>query len=128
ATAEGCARLRPLAEAHPILFVPPRPTAQALGLALLGARAARLRQARASAEIERLQQRLQDRVVIERAKGVLMQSLHLSEEEAYNRLRVKSRQQRRALREVARWLLDNQPLLLPERSDSNSPLHGAPVP
>ena len=52
------------------------------------------RQRHWKAQVEQLQQRLQDRIVIERAKGVLVQRLGITEEEAYKRLRVLSRRQR----------------------------------
>jgi AmiR/NasT family two-component response regulator len=48
-----------------------------------------------------------------RAKGVLVQRFGLGEEEAYRRLRSMARRQRRALREVARSVLDTECLLEP---------------
>jgi hypothetical protein len=110
---ERSPRFRALAERYPVLFVPPRPPPEALALALLGARAAAQRQQVSRAEVERLQQRLQDRILIERAKGVLVGRLHISEDEAYNRLRVLSRRQRRPMRDIAQSFLDTQDLLAP---------------
>jgi hypothetical protein len=54
--------------------------------------------------------------VIERAKGILVQQLGVSEEEAYKRLRVSSRRQRRQIRDIAQSLIDTQALLLPEQN------------
>jgi AmiR/NasT family two-component response regulator len=92
----------------------PGSTADSLWLTLLGAMAARIRQQHYADEVHRLQQRLNDRIVIERAKGILMQRLRISEEEAYQRLRLLSRKQRRQLRDMAQSLLDAEALLTPE--------------
>jgi two-component system, response regulator PdtaR len=106
-------RFRRLAEQHPVVLAPAAAGPDALALALHAAWAARQRQRHWQAEVERLQQRLADRIVIERAKGVLMQRLRISEEEAYNRLRVLSRRQRRPMRDIAQSFLDTQDLLSP---------------
>jgi AmiR/NasT family two-component response regulator len=106
-------RFRRLAEQHPLVFVPAAAGPDALWLGLHGAWAARQRQQHWRTEVERLQQRLSDRIVIERAKGVLVQRLRISEEEAYNRLRVLSRRQRRPMRDIAQSFLDTQDLLTP---------------
>jgi response regulator NasT len=106
-------RFRRLAEQHPVVLVPAGAGADALWLGLHAAWAARERQRHWQAEVERLQQRLSDRIVIERAKGVLVQRLRISEEEAYNRLRVLSRRQRRPMRDIAQSFLDTQDLLSP---------------
>ena len=107
---------RDLAEAHPVFLIPPQPTAEVLALALRTAAAGLLRHRHWKAQVGQLQQRLNDRIVIERAKGVLVQRLRISEEEAYKRLRVQSRRQRRQIRDVAQSLLDSQALLLPDLS------------
>src|SRR5262249_61357673 len=73
----------------------------------------------------RLQQRLEDRIVIERAKGILVQRLGVSEEDAYKRLRVLSRRQRRQIRDIAQSFLDTQSLLMP---DENGFLEQEPAP
>jgi AmiR/NasT family two-component response regulator len=114
AAEDRCERLLPLAEAHPLAFVvqPGRP--EDLWPALLGTLAARRRHANDRAEVARLQQRLSDRIVIERAKGVLVQRLGITEEDAYKRMRVISRRQRRPIRDIAQSLLDAESLLLPE--------------
>lgn len=103
-----------LAERHPVLLVPAGAGPECLGLAVLSARAAQARQRGWQSQLEQLQQRLNDRIVIERAKGVLVQRLGISEEEAYKRLRVLSRRQRRQIRDIAQSLLDAQALLTPE--------------
>jgi hypothetical protein len=110
---DHCDAYRDLAERHPVSFVSARPTCDEICLALRGIRAACLRQQYWKAQVEQLQQRLNDRIIIERAKGVLVQRLGIGEEEAYKRLRVLSRRQRRQIREIAQSLLDTQALLLP---------------
>jgi hypothetical protein len=107
---------RALAERYPVSWVPAHPSPECLGYAVLGANAARCRQLNLQVQIDQLQQRLNDRIVIERAKGILVQRLGISEEEAYKRLRVLSRRQRRQIRDIAQSLLDTQSLLL---QDSN---------
>jgi ANTAR domain len=101
-----------LAEKYPIHLLPPRPSPEALGLAVLSAQASRHRLLTWKAQAEQLQQRLNDRIIIERAKGILAQHLGISEEEAYKRLRVLSRRQRRQIRDIAQSLLDTQSLLV----------------
>lgn len=99
------------AERLPIVFVPADPPAGTLGLAILSAEGAAKREVVLRNEIEQLQQRLQDRILLERAKGVLVQRLSVNEEEAYRRLRASARKQRRPLRDVARSILDTDSLL-----------------
>jgi hypothetical protein len=110
---EGCERFRSLADMHPVSFVPLRPGLDCLWLALMSAAASQRREAHYQGQLARLQQRLSDRIIIERAKGVLVQRLGVSEEDAYKRLRVLSRRQRRQIRDIAQSLLDTQALLLP---------------
>lgn len=105
---------RPLAERYPVVWVPTAPSPEGLGYAVLGANAARCRQLSLQVRIDQLQQRLNDRIVIERAKGILVQRLGISEEDAYKRLRILSRRQRRQIRDIAQSLLDTQSLLLPD--------------
>ena len=115
-TAQGCDRFRALAEDHPISFLPPRPGLDGMWLALTGALAGQRRHAQQKTLLARLQQRLEDRIIIERAKGVLVQRLGVSEEDAYKRLRVLSRRQRRQIRDIAQSFLDTQSLLAPENN------------
>jgi response regulator NasT len=110
----GCDRLRSLAEEHPIAFLPPQPTMETVWLGLIGAHAARRRHAAHRLQLSRLQQRLDDRIIIERAKGILVQRLGLTEEDAYKRMRVLSRRQRRQIRDIAQSFLDTQSLLMPD--------------
>ncbi len=112
----------------PLTFVPPSPCADGLALARQTALCARRRHAHWVAQVERLQKRLDDRIIIERAKGILVQRLNITEEEAYKRLRVLSRRQRRQIRDIAQSLLDTQSLLLPEANgflgDHDGPENG----
>jgi uroporphyrinogen-III synthase len=48
-----------------------------------------------------LEERLQTRKVVERAKGILQRDLGLSEEQAYLALQRQSRQTRKAMKEIA---------------------------
>jgi response regulator NasT len=104
---------RDLGDSHSLVFVPPQPTSEMLVLALTALRAALRREQSWRNQVEQLNQRLNDRIVIERAKGVLVQRLGIGEEEAYKRLRVLSRRQRRQIRDIAQSLLDTQALLGP---------------
>jgi two-component system, response regulator PdtaR len=113
-SAEGAERFRALAEEYPIAFVAPAVNVETMWLALLGAFTGQRRQLQWKSEVARLQRRLSDRIVIERAKGILVQRLKISEEEAYKRLRVLSRRQRRQIRDIAQSLVDTQFLFLPE--------------
>jgi len=56
-------------------------------------------------EALQVRQQLEERKIIERAKGVLQQRFGLSEEEAYVRLRDESRRQRRTIRDVSEAVL-----------------------
>jgi hypothetical protein len=95
----------------PSALVPPSPPADVLAFALHSADAAARRETWVRDECAQLQQRLHDRILLERAKGVIQRRLNVSEEEAYRRLRATARRQRRALREVARSVLDTEGLL-----------------
>jgi hypothetical protein len=114
--APRCQRFLALAEVHAVGLVhaPPRP--EDLWLALLTTLAARRRHLAMKAQAAELQQRLADRIVIERAKGILVQRLGVTEDEAYKRLRVSSRRQRRPIRDIAQSLLDTEALFLPENN------------
>jgi response regulator NasT len=102
-----------LAEEHPVVLVPARPDAEALRLAVAAADVARRRLRRWQDEAGRLRRRLEDRVVIERAKGVLVRLWGVGEEEAYRRLHAYARQHRKQIREVAKSLLESHALLAP---------------
>jgi len=121
----GCGRFRALADEHPIAFLPGRTSTDGLWLALISAHACQRRQAAHKLQMSRIQQRLDDRIIIERAKGILVQRLGLTEEDAYKRMRVLSRRQRRQIRDIAQSFLDTQSLLMP---DDNGFLEKEPAP
>lgn len=106
--------LMPLAEQYAVQMIPLRPSVEELGLAVLNVLASLRRQRGWQARIDQLQQRLNDRILIERAKGILVERLSISEKEAYQRLRLQSRRQRRPIRDIAQCLLDAQSLFSPE--------------
>jgi hypothetical protein len=95
----------------PVVFVPPEMTSASLQLAIISAEGIARREAKWRDECQQVQQRLDDRILLERAKGILVQRFGLGEEDAYRRLRGMARRQRRALREVARAVLDTECLL-----------------
>jgi response regulator NasT len=67
------------------------------------------------AEVERSQQALEDRKLVERAKGLLMSALNLSEPDAFRRLQLTARERNLRLAEVARRIVEQQSLLEPPR-------------
>jgi response regulator NasT len=78
---------------------------------------ARLRQAEfeaLEAEVGRAQQALEDRKLVERAKGLLMSALQLSEQDAFRRLQKTARERNLRLAEVARRIVEQQSLLEPK--------------
>jgi AmiR/NasT family two-component response regulator len=78
---------------------------------------AQLRQAEfeaLEAEVRRAQQALEDRKLVERAKGLLMSALHLSEQDAFRRLQQTARERNLRLAEVARRIVEQQSLLEPK--------------
>jgi hypothetical protein len=107
-----------LAQRHLVSFVPANAESESIWLALRGLAFARLRETEWQAQVTALQHRLNDRILIERAKGILVQKLGITEEEAYKRLRLSSRRQRRQIRDIAQSLLDTQALLSPEESST----------
>jgi two-component system, response regulator PdtaR len=56
-------------------------------------------------DIEDLQEALQTRKAVERAKGILMDRLHISENEAFRRIQQESMESRRYVREVAEEII-----------------------
>jgi response regulator NasT len=117
-------RYRAVAESHPVGFVARPASADSLWLALVSLLAGQHREGQWKGQVARLEQRLNDRILIERAKGILVQRLRISEEEAYNRLRVLSRRQRRQIRDIAQSLLDAQLLFSPDSNGLGNPLLG----
>jgi two-component system, response regulator PdtaR len=66
------------------------------------------------AEVGRAQQALEDRKLVERAKGLLMSALQLSEQDAFRRLQLTARERNLRLAEVARRIVEQQSLLEPK--------------
>lgn len=64
-------------------------------------------------ENEELRRRLESRKLIERAKGLLIQKLGLSEPEAYRRIQKTAMDTRRPMAEVAQAVLLNEELSQP---------------
>ncbi|MCW2964075.1 MAG: response regulator receiver and domain protein [Actinomycetia bacterium] len=67
-------------------------------------------------EVDRAQQALEDRKVVERAKGLLMTALDLSEQDAFRRLQLAARERNMRLADVARRIVEQKSLLEPKRA------------
>ncbi|MDW8207601.1 MAG: response regulator [Chloroherpetonaceae bacterium] len=66
----------------------------------------RFRQIQAQAkEIEHLKEQLETRKLIERAKGILMDRHHMTEEEAFKRIHFQARNQNKKMREIAQSII-----------------------
>jgi two-component system, response regulator PdtaR len=72
------------------------------------------------ADVERVQQALEDRKVVERAKGLLMSALDLSEQDAFKRLQQTARERNLRLADVAARIVEQQSLLAPKRKPATS--------
>ena len=72
------------------------------------------------AEVDRAQQALEDRKLVERAKGLLMSALDLSEQDAFRRLQLTARERNLKLVEVAARIVEQQSLLAPKRKPATS--------
>lgn len=107
---------RSLAERYAVQLTSLPATLENLGLAFVNLAASLQRMRGWQARIDQLQQRLNDRILVERAKGILVERLAISEKEAYQRLRLQSRRQRRPIRDIAQCLLDAQSLFSPSRN------------
>jgi two-component system, response regulator PdtaR len=70
------------------------------------------------AEVGRAQQALEDRKLVERAKGLLMAALDLSEQDAFRRLQLTARERNLRLADVAARIVEQQPLLEPKHKRS----------
>jgi response regulator NasT len=68
------------------------------------------------AEVDRAQQALEDRKLVERAKGLLMTALNLSEQDAFRRLQLTARERNLRLADVASRIVEQQSLLEPKRA------------
>ena len=73
------------------------------------------------AEVERAQQALEDRKLVERAKGLLMSALDLSEQDAFRRLQLTARERNLRLADVAARIVEQQRLLEPKRNRTAGP-------
>jgi AmiR/NasT family two-component response regulator len=67
------------------------------------------------AEVERAHQAVEDRKVVERAKGLLMSALDLTEQDAFRRLQLTARERNLRLADVAARIVEQQRLLEPKR-------------
>jgi response regulator NasT len=67
------------------------------------------------AEVDRAQQALEDRKLVERAKGLLMSALNLSEQDAFRRLQMTARERNLRLADVAARIVEQRSLLEPKR-------------
>ena len=70
------------------------------------------------AEVDRAQQALEDRKVVERAKGLLMTALGLSEPDAFRRLQLTARERNLRLADVAARIVEQRTLLEPTGTQS----------
>ena len=73
------------------------------------------------AEVGRAQQALEDRKLIERAKGLLMSALDLSEQEAFRRLQLTARERNLRLADFATRIVEQQRLLPPKPKPTAAP-------
>jgi AmiR/NasT family two-component response regulator len=71
------------------------------------------------AEVERAQQALEDRKLVERAKGLLMSALNLSEQDAFRRLQLTARERNLRLVDVAARIVEQQRLLDPNATEAH---------
>ncbi len=62
-------------------------------------------------QVDTLQETLESRKVIERAKGILMQRRQLSEEEAYDLLRQRARERHCKVKDIAQAIVESDALL-----------------
>jgi two-component system, response regulator PdtaR len=70
------------------------------------------------AEVDRAQQALADRKLVERAKGLLMTALGISEQDAFRRLQLLARERNLKLADVARRVVEQESLLEPEKGST----------
>ena len=70
------------------------------------------KQAKLESELERLQAKLEERKLIERAKGILMDSARASETEAFQLIQKESQNKRRPMVEIARGIISASELLM----------------
>jgi response regulator NasT len=70
------------------------------------------------AEVDRAQQALEDRKLVERAKGLLMTALGLSEQDAFHRLQLTARERNLKLADVAARIVEQRSLLAPDQTNA----------
>jgi two-component system, response regulator PdtaR len=68
------------------------------------------------AEVDRAQQALVDRKLVERAKGLLMAALDISEQDAFRRLQLTARERNLRLADVAGRIVEQRSVLEPKRA------------
>jgi response regulator NasT len=73
------------------------------------------------AEVQRGRQALDDRKVVERAKGLLMSALQLSEPEAFRRIQLAARERNLRLVEVAQRIVDEEAVFAPADTSRAGP-------
>jgi two-component system, response regulator PdtaR len=73
------------------------------------------------ADVDRAQQALEDRKLVERAKGLLMSALNLSEQDAFRRLQLTARERNLRLADVAARIVEQQSLLEPKPKRAAKP-------
>jgi two-component system, response regulator PdtaR len=78
------------------------------------------------AEVSKAQQALEDRKLVERAKGLLMSALRLSEPEAFRRLQTTARERNLRLVEVAQRIVENESVLGPALGASREATASSP--
>jgi response regulator NasT len=61
--------------------------------------------------VSELEESLESRKMVERAKGILMQRLRLGEREAYERLRQRARDKRVKMKDIAQAIIEAEELL-----------------
>jgi len=91
-----------------------------LGSLLAGA-ATQDEKVRLETELEKVNRKLADRKLLDRAKGILQARFDWTEEEAYYRLRRTSRQSRTPMREIALHVIENSALPLAWGSNQQEP-------
>jgi AmiR/NasT family two-component response regulator len=69
-------------------------------------------------DADQARQELEERKIIERAKGLLMSALGLSEADAFRRLQLTARERNLRLVDVARRIIEQERLLTPQPSQS----------
>ncbi|MCC6682262.1 MAG: response regulator [Phycisphaeraceae bacterium] len=68
-------------------------------------------QQKLSGDVDKLERKLEERKIIERAKGLLMQKLQLSEPDAMKRLQKQARDNRRPMAELARSIIEAEQMM-----------------